>query len=117
MGRDRLKHPNGVSNVLSLTALVTSTEICKTNRGAKLIQFNNVTQDMLFPCKYWALREQKCGKYKINLSPGHRWLYPNYFLETLWLGVVDTESGLEWEGRTSNKIAVKVCANSCQGVC
>ena len=92
MGRDRLKHPNGVFNVLSLTALVTSTEICKTDKGVKLKQFNNITQDMLFPCKYWALREQKCGKYKINLSPGHRWLYPKYFLDTLWLGVLDTNT-------------------------
>ena len=74
-------------------------------RGIKVLQFNRRKQEMYFPYKYRALRRQPCGKYEINLSPGHRWLYPRYFLDTLWLGVIDTDTGLVWKGRT-DKIAV-----------
>ena len=88
-----------------------------TSKGAKLVQFNGRRQEMYFPCKYWALRAQQCGKYRINLSPGHRWLYPRYFLDTLWLGVRDTESGEEWTGRTDNKLAVKVGVCERESVC
>jgi hypothetical protein len=34
-------------------------------------------------------------------------LLDRYFVDTLWFGLTD-EAGNEWEGRTDNKIAVKV---------
>ncbi|XP_070189734.1 uncharacterized protein [Littorina saxatilis] len=96
--------------VLVLACVVAATvavKTCYTNRGESVIQFNNRNQDVFFPCKYWALRRQQCGKYLITLSPGNRWIYPKYQLDTLWLGVENKDSGDFWEGRTTNKIAVK----------
>ncbi|KAK7107465.1 uncharacterized protein [Littorina saxatilis] len=89
------------------TAALAAPHECYSKRGENVIQFNGRNQDVFFPCKYWALRRQQCGKYLINLSPGNRWIYPKYQLDTLWLGVQNKDTGDFWEGRTTNKIAVK----------
>merc|ERR1711963_1263082 len=75
--------------------------LCRSNRG------ENMIQDIHLPCDYWTLKGQRCGRYSISLTPGNRWVYPKYQLDTLWLAVTDTETGSTWEGRTTNKLAVK----------
>ncbi|KAK7107464.1 hypothetical protein V1264_015388 [Littorina saxatilis] len=89
------------------TAPASGVRVCQSNRGENLIQFNGRNQDIFFPCKYWALHRQQCGKYIINLSPGNRWIFPKYQLDTIWLAVENSETGKVWEGRTTNKLAVK----------
>ena len=60
------------------------------------------------PCKYHAVK-QVCGDYDILLSPGNRYLFPKYRLDTLWLGIKNASNPEQfWEGRTTNKLAVKV---------
>ena len=71
-------------------------------------QFNQRSEDTKMPCKYHAVR-QVCGDYFINLTPGNLYMYPKYCLESLWLGIrMAGQSETLWEGRTTNKKAVKV---------
>lgn len=60
------------------------------------------------PCKYWAVKKQKCGKWKVSVTPGNRWLGKLYRLDTLWVSAIDdSDSNVRFEGRTTNKLAVK----------
>ena len=75
--------------------------------GRHVRQFNGRKEAVKLPCKYHAVR-QNCGKYYINLTPGNIYLAPKYRLDSLWLGVLDLDTGDKWEGRTDNKLSVKV---------
>ncbi|XP_076441899.1 uncharacterized protein LOC143280960 [Babylonia areolata] len=73
--------------------------------NTNIIPFNNGKKAMFaVPCKYNAVR-QKCGDHIINVSPGFISIGKHYRLDTVWLGVKTGDA--EWEGRTTNKKAVK----------
>eukprot|EP00745_Piridium_sociabile_P020944 TRINITY_DN32282_c0_g1_i7.p2 TRINITY_DN32282_c0_g1~~TRINITY_DN32282_c0_g1_i7.p2 ORF type:complete len:148 (+),score=28.51 TRINITY_DN32282_c0_g1_i7:133-576(+) len=57
------------------------------------------------PCKYNAVRQQ-CGDYTVVLSPGIITMGNQYRLNTIWLELTNQDDK-EWEGRTTNKKAVK----------
>ncbi|XP_076435086.1 uncharacterized protein LOC143274953 [Babylonia areolata] len=95
--------------LLASTAFVVAaaSNDCYSKARGKLVQFNGKTIDVHLPCKYYALKYQRCGDYAINLSPGNIWVKDAYYLDTLWLGVNNTKTGKGWEGRTTNKLVVK----------
>ncbi|KAK7107457.1 uncharacterized protein [Littorina saxatilis] len=77
---------------------------CAIQDGHDLEQFSKRTLKMMVPCKYNAVLQQ-CGPYKVTVTPGQRWLYPTYIIDSVWIAVENTETGHTWEGRSSNKLA------------
>jgi len=84
---------------------VTAGNTCS-GSGRMVREFNGRREETFMPCKYDAVRQQ-CGRYEINVSPGNVYFRPKYRIDSLWLGITDTETGDFWTGRTDNKIAVK----------
>ena len=65
------------------------------------------------PCKYNAVQQQ-CGPYLVTLTPAHRYLYPQYIMDSIWLSVKSAaDDSTLWEGRTTNKIAALVSTRVC----
>eukprot|EP00745_Piridium_sociabile_P020943 TRINITY_DN32282_c0_g1_i3.p1 TRINITY_DN32282_c0_g1~~TRINITY_DN32282_c0_g1_i3.p1 ORF type:complete len:348 (+),score=67.04 TRINITY_DN32282_c0_g1_i3:166-1209(+) len=73
--------------------------------STKVHTFNETAVRIQMPCKYNAVRQQ-CGDYTVVLSPGIITMGNQYRLNTMWLGLKN-QNGEEWEGRTTNKKAVK----------
>ncbi|KAL8560059.1 hypothetical protein ACOMHN_041528 [Nucella lapillus] len=80
---------------------------CEHKPRARISQFNGHGNDVAFPCKYYFLKRQMCGKWQITLTPGLLWLQNNYYLDKLWIGINNTETSQGWEGRLTNKLVVK----------
>ena len=50
----------------------------------------------------------RCGQYVVTLTPGGKYIYPQYMIDTFWLNVNDTSGNLLWNGRGTNKKAALV---------
>ncbi|XP_025098667.1 uncharacterized protein LOC112566617 [Pomacea canaliculata] len=97
------------SLVASVLLMYTHAQIqCGLEKGKRLDTFSEDTDRLKIPCKYNAVR-QTCGRYFINVTPGNdiRSDTGEYYVETMWVSITDTETKQKWEGRTSTKIAQK----------
>ncbi|XP_025098662.1 uncharacterized protein LOC112566615 isoform X1 [Pomacea canaliculata] len=99
--------------VASILLMYTQAQIqCGLEKGKRLDTFSEDTDRLKIPCKYNAVR-QTCGRYFINVTPGNdiRSDTGEYYVDTMWVSVTDTETKQTWEGRTSTKIAQKAISD------
>ncbi|KAL8606754.1 hypothetical protein ACOMHN_049583 [Nucella lapillus] len=94
--------------VCAVAASAGAANTCEGRYNDKIKLFNNQTVYLALPCKYWALKSQKCGPYRLTLSPGNVWLGKMYRTNTIWLSVYKYgDSSVYWDGRLTNKQVVK----------
>ena len=102
-----------LSTLINFSPPVHGLQRCQSVAGRAVRQFNGRKEDVRMPCKYHAVRQQ-CGDYAIFLTPGNRYMYPKYRLDSLWFKVANaSDPGQYWRGRTDNKLARKVGHETC----
>ena len=85
--------------------------MCEAIRGKRVITFSGTPEMTKFPCKYDAVRNTICGKWKITISPGNMVESEKnrmFVIRTIWMGLENVETKDRWEGRSDLKIARKV---------
>nr|KAG5706470.1 hypothetical protein BaRGS_032863 [Batillaria attramentaria] len=57
---------------------------------------------MIIPCKWHAIHAQRCGNYRIFVTPGNQIDEKgNQFMSTMFLGFADVATGQRWSGHLS----------------
>ncbi|KAK7496806.1 hypothetical protein BaRGS_00012015, partial [Batillaria attramentaria] len=75
---------------------------CSYSIGRKLESSSGRAHPMIIPCKWHAIHAQRCGNYRIFVTPGNQIDEKgNQFMSTMFLGFADVATGQRWSGHLS----------------